>query len=131
MLNISKQLLSVKIISQVQLDNFVFNNDKWTWRQLRWLIEIPKYWLDKALIIAETKTKAKQQLLAKDLFCPQIKRFKRKRIAPLFKDDNWSADLIDEPSLSKRIKNYKLIWTVIDLFAKYAWAIPFINLVNL
>ena len=65
-----------------------------------------------------------QQLLAKEVFSPQITKFRRGRIIPLYKDETWSADLIDESSLSKYKNNYKFILTVIDIFTKYTWAIP-------
>ena len=68
-----------------------------------------------------------QQLLAKEVFCPQITKFRRKRIIPLYKDETWSADLIDKSSLSKYNNNYKFILTFIDIFTKYAWAIPLKN----
>ena len=68
-----------------------------------------------------------QQLLAKEVFSPQITKFKRQRIIPLYKDETWSANLIDKSSLSKYNNNYKFILTVIDIFTKYAWAIPLKN----
>ena len=68
-----------------------------------------------------------QQQLAKEVFSPQITKFKRQRIIPLYKDETWSADLIDKSSLSKYNDNYKFILTVIDIFTKYAWAIPLKN----
>ena len=68
-----------------------------------------------------------QQLLAKEVFSPQITKFRRVRIIPLYKDETWSADLIDKSSLSKYNNNYKFILTVIDIFTKYAWAIPLKN----
>ena len=68
-----------------------------------------------------------QQLLAKEVFSPQITKFRRERIIPLYKDETWSADLIDKSSLSKYNNNYKFILTVIDIFTKYAWAIPLKN----
>ena len=71
--------------------------------------------------------KTKQQLLAKEVFSPQITKFRRERIIPLYKDETWSADLIDKSSLSKYNINYKFILTVIDIFTKYAWAIPLKN----
>ena len=37
-------------------------------------------------------TKAKQQLLAKKVFSPQITIFRGERIIPLYKDETWSAD---------------------------------------
>ena len=42
-----------------------------------------------------------QQLLAKEVFSPQITKFRRERILPLYKDKKWSADLIYKSSLSK------------------------------
>ena len=67
--------------------------------------------------------KQQQHLLAKEVFSPQITKFRRERIIPLYKDETWSADLIDKSSLSKYNNNYKFILTVIDIFTKYAWAI--------
>ena len=77
--------------------------------------------------INKTLEKQQQQQLAKEVFSPQITKFKRQRIKPLYKDETWSADLIDKSSLSKYNNNYKIISTVIDIFTKYAWAIPLKN----
>ena len=33
--------------------------------------------------------KTKQQLLAKEIFIPQIAKFRRERIIPLYKDETW------------------------------------------
>ena len=44
--------------------------------------------------------KTKQKLLAKEVFIPQITKFRRERIIPLYKDETWSADLIDKSSLT-------------------------------
>ena len=71
--------------------------------------------------------KQQQQQLAKEVFSPRITKFRRERIIPLYKDETWSADLIDKSSLSKYNNNYKFILTVIDIFTKYAWAIPLKN----
>ena len=71
--------------------------------------------------------KQQQQQLAKEVFSPQTTKFKRQRIIPVYKDETWSADLIDKSSLSKYNNNYKFILTVIDIFTKYAWAIPLKN----
>ena len=45
----------------------------------------------------------------------------------LYKDETWSADLIDKSSLSKNNNNYKFILTVLDKFTNYACAIPMKN----
>ena len=68
-----------------------------------------------------------QQLLAKEVFSPQITKFRRERLIPFYKDETWSADLINKSSLSKYNNNYKFILTVIDIFTKHAWAIPLKN----
>ena len=70
--------------------------------------------------------KQQQHLLA-IVFSPQITKFRRERIIPLYKDETWSADLIDKSSLCKYNDNYKFILTVIDIFTKYEWAIPLKN----
>ena len=68
-----------------------------------------------------------QQLLAKEVFSPQITKFRRQRTIPLYKVETWSADLFDKLSLSKYNNNYMFILTVIDIFTKYACAIPLKN----
>ena len=68
--------------------------------------------------------KQQQQLLAKEVFSPQITKFRRERIILLCKDETRSADLIDKSSLSKYNNNYKSMLTVIDIFTKKAWTIP-------
>ena len=72
----------------------------------------------------EKQQQQQQQLLAKEVFSPQVTKFRRERIIPLYKDETWSADLIDKSSLSKYNNNYKFILTVIDIFTKYACASP-------
>ena len=68
--------------------------------------------------------KQKEHFLAKEMFSPQITKFRRERLIPIYKYETWSADLIDKSSLSKYNNNYMFILTVIDIFTKYAWAIP-------
>ena len=53
--------------------------------------------------------KTKQQFIDKEVFSPQITKFRRERIIPLYNDETWSADLIDISSLSKYNSNYKFI----------------------
>ena len=95
-------------INQEQLDNFVFNYGK-------------------LMMMGKQQQQQLQQLLAKEVFSPQLTKFRRERIIPLYEDETWSADLIDKSSLSNYNNNYKFILTVIDIFTKYAWAIPLKN----
>ena len=121
MLDISKQLLSMNIINQEQVDNFVFNYGEKT--KINKAIREPA----SQMTISSSKQvtfKTKQQLLAKEVFSPQITKFRRERIIPLNKDETWSSDLIDESSLTKYNNNYKFILTVIDIITKNTWAIP-------
>ena len=53
-----------------------------------------------------------QQQLAKEVFSPRITKFRKQRIIPLYKDETWSAGLIDKSSLSKNNNNYKFILTL-------------------
>ena len=66
----------------------------------------------------------KKKEIAKEIFSPVIKKFQRIQIQTHYKDECWSIDLIDRSSLSKYNKNYKFLFTVIDNYTKYAWAIP-------
>lgn len=39
-------------------------------------------------------------------------------------DQQWQIDLMDMQKLAKSNQNYKYVLTIIDIFSKYAWAIP-------
>ena len=56
----------------------------------------------------------KKKEIAKEIFSPVIKKFRRIQIQTHYKDECWSIDLIDRSSLSKYNKNYKFIFTIID-----------------
>ena len=66
----------------------------------------------------------KKKEIAKEIFSPVIKKFQRIQIQTHSKGECWSIDLIDRSSLAKYNKNYKLIFTIIDNYTEYAWAIP-------
>ena len=66
----------------------------------------------------------KKKEIAKEIFSLVIKKFQRIQIQTHYKDECWSIDLIDRSSLSKYNKNYKFIFTIIDNYTEYAWAIP-------
>ena len=69
--------------------------------------------------IKNVEKQQQQDLLAKEVFSPRIKKFRRERIIPLYKDETWSADLTDKSSLiCKYNNNFKIILTVIVLFTK-------------
>jgi len=62
--------------------------------------------------------------IAEELHKPIRHKFKRRRVFVFNIDDIWSADIKDMQALSKQNKHYKYLLTVIDLFSKYAYAIP-------
>ena len=67
----------------------------------------------------------KQNLqLAKELYKPIIRNFKKRTVSSWCKDNIWGVDLADMQSLSKYKKEIKYSLCAIDLFSKYAWVVP-------
>lgn len=58
------------------------------------------------------------------LHYPVIKNFKRNQYRVFNIDDLWEIDLCDMRHLKKANDNFTFILTVIDVFSKYAFAIP-------
>ena len=55
---------------------------------------------------------------------PLVYKFRRRRIYVSHIDDQWQADLIDMKSFKHYNNKVSYILTVIDIFSKYAWAVP-------
>ena len=64
------------------------------------------------------------KILAEELHKPVIKKFNKRKVYSQFKDIIWGVDLADMQSLSKKNKGIKYLLCTIDLFSKYAFAIP-------
>ena len=62
--------------------------------------------------------------LAYTLHKPARINFQRNPILVCAYDEQWQADLVDMQEFSKQNNGYKYIITVIDIFSKYAWAVP-------
>ena len=74
-------------------------------------------------VIATNKAGASvNEKLAEELHKPVIKKFKRRKVYAISKDNIWTIDLAEMGSLSSRIRNVEYILCVIDVFTKYAWA---------
>ena len=58
--------------------------------------------------------------MANELHKQIIRKFKKTKVYPSFRDNILGVDLADIQSLSK----YKYLLCTIDLFSKYAWVIP-------
>lgn len=61
---------------------------------------------------------------AEELHAPIRRKFKRRRVFVFSIDDIWAADLKDMQQISKQNKHFKYILTVIDIFSKFAYAVP-------
>ena len=62
--------------------------------------------------------------LADELHKPIIRKFKKRKVHSLFRDNIWGIDLADMQLLSKFNKGFRFLLCVIDIFSKYAWVIP-------
>ena len=62
--------------------------------------------------------------LSNELNKPVINKFERKKIVINHIDEIHSCDLVDMVKYSRVNKEYKYIFTNIDIFSKYAWAFP-------
>lgn len=55
---------------------------------------------------------------------PVIRKFQRNKVVVGGINEQWQIDLMDMQKLAKYNKGYKYVLTIIDVFSKYAWAIP-------
>ena len=62
--------------------------------------------------------------LAEELHKKIIRKFKKRKVYLLFRDNISGVDLADMQSLSKCNKKIKYLLCAIDIFSKYAWVIP-------
>ena len=62
--------------------------------------------------------------LVEELHKPVTKKFKRRKVYAIFKDNIWAADLAEMGSLSCKNKNIKHLLRVTDVFNKYTWNKP-------
>ena len=61
--------------------------------------------------------------LANELHKEIIRKFNRRKVYSLFRDNIWGVDLADMQSSSKYNKGIKYLLGAIDLFSKYAWVL--------
>ena len=71
-----------------------------------------------------TKPTPQNQLLAKELHKPIIRKFEKRKVHAAFKDNIWGADLADMQLLSRYNKGFRFLLCVIDIFSKYASVVP-------
>ena len=61
--------------------------------------------------------------LANKLHRQIIRKFKRRKVYSLFKDNIWGVDLADMHWLSKYNKGIKYLFCATDLFSNYSWVV--------
>ena len=71
-----------------------------------------------------TKLAPQNQQLAEELHKPIIKKFEKRKVHVVFKDNIWGADLADMQLLSRYNKGIRFLLCVIDIFSKYVWVVP-------
>lgn len=59
-----------------------------------------------------------------ELHTPARRNYQRRRVEVRGIDETWQADLVDMIAYAGQNKGYKYLLTVIDIFSKYAWAVP-------
>ena len=64
------------------------------------------------------------QQLPNQLHKPIIRKFKKRRVYSSFKDNIWGVDLADMELISKYNTGIRILLSAIDLFSKYAFAVP-------
>ena len=64
------------------------------------------------------------QQLTNELHKSIIRKFKKRKVYSSFKDNIWGFDLADMQLISKYNKGIRYLLCAIDLFSKYAFAVP-------
>ena len=67
---------------------------------------------------------SENEQLANELQKPIIRKCEKRKVYSTFKDNIWGVDLADMQLLSKYNKGIRFLLCVIDIFSKYAWAVP-------
>ena len=85
-----------------------------------------KFFNKKALGTGFKSENISKKELARELHKPIIRKLEKRKLhsQSLFINDIWDADLTDMKLISKFSKRICPSLCVIDIFSKYAWAIP-------
>ena len=62
--------------------------------------------------------------VVEELHKPARRNYSRRKYDIRNLDETWQADLVEMIPYSKENKGFRYLLTVIDIFSKYAWAIP-------
>ena len=72
----------------------------------------------------DTSKKILRQSTTFTLHKPPRVHFRRNRVIVGGIDEQWQADLVDLSSISKYNEENNFLLTCIEIFSKYAWAVP-------
>lgn len=65
--------------------------------------------------------------LVEELHRPARRNYPRRRVNIRGLDETWQADLVDMSAYAQYNDGYKFLLTIIDIFSKFAWAVPIKN----
>ncbi|XP_074099280.1 uncharacterized protein LOC141527612 [Cotesia typhae] len=64
------------------------------------------------------------KMIAEELHKPARRNYKRRHVDIRGLDETWQADLVEMIPYATVNNGYKYLLTIIDIFSKYAWAVP-------
>ena len=86
-----------------------------------------KFFDKKSVTGSGIKSMPYQLQLAYELHKPIIRKFSKRKVYSLFKNNIWGVYLADMQLISKYNKGIRYLLYVLDLFSKYAWVVPLKN----
>ena len=72
-------------------------------------------------------SKSERAIFASEIHKRAVKKFRRRKVIVQKIDEIWAMDLASLESLASFNDGYKYMLCVIDVFSKYAWAVPLKN----
>ncbi|XP_024938955.1 uncharacterized protein LOC112494076 [Cephus cinctus] len=66
----------------------------------------------------------KKLAVVHELRRPARRNYQRRHVDIRGLDETWQADLVDMSAYARENGGYKYLLTVIDIFSKFAWAVP-------
>lgn len=67
---------------------------------------------------------SKKIAVAEELHRDARRNYPRRRVSVRGLDETWQADLVDMSAYARYNDGYKFLLTIIDIFSKFAWAVP-------
>ena len=80
--------------------------------------------MGKSIMPEQVDKKEFLKTISKELHRRAVKKFRRSKVISDGIDDIWSADLVDMQEFKDDNFGYRYLLTVIDVFSRFAWAIP-------